>query len=65
MLEYLITKARQLDEVKAVLLHVQADNEEAKRFYEKRGFKFIETVDNYYKNQPETRAWVLRYNLRE
>lgn len=36
--------------VTAVFLHVQADNEEARSFYERNGFAITETIKDYYKN---------------
>lgn len=44
----------------AVYLHVQTDNDEAKTFYEKHGFKEVERLDEYYHRGIEPRsAWVL------
>lgn len=44
----------------AVYLHVQTDNDEAKVFYEKHGFKEVERLDEYYHRGIEPRsAWVL------
>jgi len=43
-----------------IYLHVQTSNGEAKRFYERHGFKEIGVHENYYKKIQPRDAWVLQ-----
>lgn len=45
--------------------HVQVNNESAIEFYQKFGFKIVETKDQYYKRIEPAGAHVLEKNLRE
>jgi N-alpha-acetyltransferase 50 len=40
-------------------LHVQVSNTEAKRFYERHGFKEAGVITNYYKKIEPHDAWIL------
>jgi len=42
-----------------IYLHVQISNDDAKRFYEKHGFKEVEIYKGYYKKIEPHDAWVL------
>ncbi|KAL0956367.1 hypothetical protein HGRIS_002515 [Hohenbuehelia grisea] len=46
-----------------VYLHVQLSNDDAKRFYEKHGFKVIGVHENYYKKIVPHDAWILEKRL--
>eukprot|EP00197_Chlamydomonas_leiostraca_P005543 CAMPEP_0202868476 /NCGR_PEP_ID=MMETSP1391-20130828/10900_1 /ASSEMBLY_ACC=CAM_ASM_000867 /TAXON_ID=1034604 /ORGANISM="Chlamydomonas leiostraca, Strain SAG 11-49" /LENGTH=158 /DNA_ID=CAMNT_0049548651 /DNA_START=63 /DNA_END=535 /DNA_ORIENTATION=+ len=46
-----------------VAVHVQADNEEARKFYERHGFAVVETVKDYYKRLECTDALLLAKKL--
>jgi len=48
-----------LPEVVLARLHVQVSNTDAIRFYEKHGFKVVETVENYYLRTEPRHAVVL------
>ncbi|CAG7854087.1 SubName: Full=Uncharacterized protein {ECO:0000313/EMBL:CCA70028.1} [Serendipita indica DSM 11827] len=47
--------------IKAIYLHVQINNEAAKRFYERNGFKEVGVVENYYKKIEPRAAWVMEW----
>ena len=53
------TVRRELPEVVLARLHVQVSNADAIRFYEKHGFRVIETVENYYLRTEPRHAVVL------
>jgi ribosomal protein S18 acetylase RimI-like enzyme len=65
MLEHVVERAKEdMAKLAYIYLHVQTSNQEARQFYEKRGFQVVETIDNYYaRNTDVTSAWLLRYNL--
>ena len=42
-----------------IYLHVQVGNEDAKRFYERNGFKEVGVHENYYKKISPHDAWIL------
>lgn len=42
-----------------IYLHVQVSNEDAKRFYERHGFKEVGVHENYYKKITPRDAWIL------
>ena len=50
-------------EVERVYLHVQADNEDAIRFYQRWGFRLVEEIAGYYPQERRVAgagdAWVL------
>jgi len=48
-----------------VQLHVQENNEDARRFYERHGFTLIGTEKEYYKKIEPRGAWVLEKEVRE
>ncbi|KAL1752712.1 acyl-CoA N-acyltransferase [Schizophyllum commune] len=52
-------KAHTKPKISKVYLHVQVNNEGAKRFYEKHGFKETELQKDYYKKIEPHDAWVL------
>jgi ribosomal protein S18 acetylase RimI-like enzyme len=52
-----------LPEVVLARLHVQVSNTDAIRFYEKHGFKVVETVENYYLRTEPRHAVVLELSL--
>jgi len=44
-------------------MHVQSSNVDARRFYERHGFKEVGRVDGYYKRLEPHDAWVLERPL--
>lgn len=53
-----------LPEVVLARLHVQVSNVDAIRFYEKHGFKVVETIENYYLRTEPRHAVVLELSFR-
>ncbi|KAI3436413.1 hypothetical protein D9Q98_005830 [Chlorella vulgaris] len=56
--------ASQLPEVQQAVLHVQTNNEEAIRFYQRFGFELGETITGYYKRLDPPDAVLLTKDLR-
>ncbi|THH19951.1 hypothetical protein EW146_g1302 [Bondarzewia mesenterica] len=48
-----------------IYLHVQVSNDDAKRFYERHGFKEISVDEHYYKKITPSGAWLLEKVLRD
>ncbi|KAL4074182.1 acyl-CoA N-acyltransferase [Scleroderma yunnanense] len=46
-----------------IYLHVQVSNEDAKRFYERHGFKEVDIHENYYKRITPRDAWILEKSI--
>lgn len=46
-----------------IYLHVQVSNTDARRFYEKHGFKVVRGIDGYYKKIEPRNAWVLEREI--
>ncbi len=49
--------------ITAIYLHVQVSNDEAKRFYERHGFKETGLYENYYKKIAPHDAWILQRDI--
>jgi hypothetical protein len=49
--------------IKNIYLHVQISNEDAKRFYERHGFKEIGVAEDYYKKIEPKHAWIMEYEV--
>lgn len=64
-LEHVLEAARAHEKprISTIYLHVQTSNDDAKRFYERHGFKELELAKDYYKKIEPRDAWVLEYNL--
>ena len=43
----------------SLYMHVQTSNTDARRFYERHGFKEVALAENYYKKIVPHEAWVL------
>lgn len=50
-------------ELSCIGLHVHVDNRNALKFYDKRGFKVIGKVDDYYKKISPNSAYILELKL--
>ncbi|KAJ1731887.1 hypothetical protein LPJ61_002309 [Coemansia biformis] len=50
--------------VRRIVLHVQIDNDDALRFYHRRGFTTLRMVERYYKALEPPHAYLLQYRLR-
>ncbi|KAJ2713907.1 N-acetyltransferase 5 [Coemansia spiralis] len=50
--------------VRRIVLHVQTDNDDALRFYHRRGFTTLRMVERYYKVLDPPHAYLLQYRLR-
>jgi len=46
-----------------IYLHVQISNEDAKRFYERHGFKEVGVAEDYYKKIEPKQAWIMVYEV--
>ncbi|KAH8828247.1 N-acetyltransferase NAT13 [Flagelloscypha sp. PMI_526] len=67
-LEHILTAAQahsKPSKIDKVSLHVQTSNTDAKRFYERHGFKENGVQENYYKKITPHDAWILEKDLRE
>ncbi|KAI0745757.1 acyl-CoA N-acyltransferase [Earliella scabrosa] len=49
--------------IAAIYLHVQVSNSDAKRFYERHGFKEVGVFENYYKKIVPHDAWILQRDI--
>ncbi|TFK23654.1 N-acetyltransferase NAT13 [Coprinopsis marcescibilis] len=49
----------------SIYLHVQVGNDDAKRFYERHGFKQVSVHKDYYKKLTPADAWILELPLDE
>ena len=63
LLDKCLLEAKQDDNIKEAYLHVQANNEEAMRFYRLFNFAVGKTIPNYYKKLDPPDAVVLRHML--
>jgi N-alpha-acetyltransferase 50 len=45
----------------SIYLHVQVSNGDAKRFYERNGFKEVGVVESYYKKIEPKAAWLMEW----
>lgn len=62
ILDKIITDARNLG-LQCVGLHVHVENRPALRFYDRRGFKILGKVDEYYKKIAPNSAFILELAL--
>lgn len=62
ILEKIISDSR-LDDMECIGLHVHVENRTALKFYDRRGFKILGKVDNYYKKITPNSAYILELNL--
>ncbi|KAG8977984.1 hypothetical protein FRB90_008623, partial [Tulasnella sp. 427] len=51
--------------LQSIYMHVQTSNDDARRFYERNGFREVGRVDGYYKKLEPHDAWVLEKDLSE
>ncbi|KAH9931107.1 acyl-CoA N-acyltransferase [Epithele typhae] len=49
--------------ITSIYLHVQVSNDDAKRFYERHGFKEVGLYTNYYKKITPHDAWILQREI--
>jgi len=49
--------------IKSIYLHVQVSNDDARRFYERHGFKEVGVHADYYKKITPRDAWILEKDL--
>ena len=64
LLNHILKIAKENDKVKEVYLHVQTNNDAARKFY-KENFEFIEaeTIPNYYKRIEPSDCYLLRLTI--
>ncbi|KAL5528314.1 NAT5_2 [Sanghuangporus sanghuang] len=64
-LQHILDAARESKKPKitSVYLHVWVESGDAKRFYERHGFKEVGLVVDYYKKMEVRDAWILEYRL--
>ena len=58
-----ITQWDQSNQISSVFLHVQTNNEEAIKFYERFGFSVVTEVENYYPRLTPSNAYILEKQL--
>ncbi|KAI0775735.1 acyl-CoA N-acyltransferase [Trametes elegans] len=59
------TAAHAKPKINAIYLHVQVSNDEAKRFYERHGFKEVGLYKDYYKKITPHDAWILQLDIEQ
>ena len=62
ILEKIIKDSRNID-INCIGLHVHVENRNALKFYDKRGFKVIGKVNDYYKKISPNSAYILELKL--
>ena len=62
ILEKIISDSRN-NGIKCIGLHVHSENRTALKFYNRRGFKILGKVDNYYKKISPNSAYILELEL--
>jgi ribosomal protein S18 acetylase RimI-like enzyme len=65
MLEHVLNIVKEDGNYTSIFLHVQVNNESAIEFYQKFGFKIVETKEQYYKRIEPADAHVLEKFLKE
>eukprot|EP00753_Platysulcus_tardus_P020155 PLAT7813.1.p1 GENE.PLAT7813.1~~PLAT7813.1.p1 ORF type:complete len:173 (-),score=90.20 PLAT7813.1:96-614(-) len=63
LLEYALKQAREMEELTAVYLHVQTNNEAAIDFYARFGFEKKEKIEGYYKRLDPPDCYILELDL--
>ena len=64
LLDHVLKIAEDDGQIDAIFLHVQISNDEAIQFYEKFGFKIMDTKKDYYKRIEPADAYVLEKSLK-
>lgn len=49
--------------ITCIYLHVQVNNADARRFYERHGFQLVREIDGYYKKIEPRNAWLLEREI--
>jgi ribosomal protein S18 acetylase RimI-like enzyme len=63
VVDYAMSEEVRSKGVQEILLHVQIDNEDAIKFYQRLGFEKGEMVENYYKRIDPPHCYILRKKL--
>ena len=63
LLQELINLHKDMKEINYISLHVQENNEIARKFYKKAGFEESKKIENYYTDVEPKGAYYLRYKL--
>lgn len=64
LIENVLQLAQNADStVKRIRLHVQTSNPEAREFYEKFGFRLVDTIEDYYPSEAVKSAWLLEKEM--
>ena len=58
-----IIKDSRVARIECIGLHVHVENRAALKFYDRRGFKILGKVDNYYKKITPNSAYILELKL--
>jgi N-alpha-acetyltransferase 50 len=64
LLDHVLSVARE-EKASKVYVHVSTENGNAVKFYEKRGFKLAETIDDYYRDLEKKAAHLLELQIVE
>jgi ribosomal protein S18 acetylase RimI-like enzyme len=59
LLNYTISKIKQLDKIKSIVLNVNSKNEVAINLYQKLNFRIVQKIENYYRQKESAYLMVL------
>ena len=65
LLNHILEQCEKDKTVKSVFLHVQINNDDAVKFYQKQGFTITKTEENYYRRIEPASAHVLEKVIRK
>ena len=65
MLQMVVDWVKSRSDVSEIYLHVQTNNEDALKFYQKHGFAITSTVDKYYQRIEPASAHILTLTVKK
>jgi ribosomal protein S18 acetylase RimI-like enzyme len=63
LLQRAVEAGKAVEGLQGVALHVQTSNDDARRLYERTGFRVLKTIKNYYRRIDPPDAWFIWYDL--